>query len=1023
LTVLAVLGAVTGSCLAGVSERAEKLAKQFREKYTLHVQTIALSEPKDGKRTLVISEPPPHVTLKDLEGLDPEVFKNAIVRQHSIGSGGFVKDIVAEVPVKPYSAGRLAEFLAQLGTLLYHTPYKLPVVDLDRPAGSATGEEVKLNLQVSTAELRHWLLREEKPLPLYPLGGQRSITASQVFKAAPKTSFVATTTAPRPAGVKAEPSEATSEPGLVVWWVPTGKELDAWWAEARQFTLEADLLLGALTDSQKGLLFVGRARQTTFDRLPPLRVETLLMLSKVKEPSLAQSYERRHPLVYGVSDGHDWAPAYLSGELVDTEFGSLLNVADQLLKRWSNNGEVDYKEFTYNDPKWDFDEPLLVSFLIKKKAKQLTFNWNTKGVGYSVQGSREDPADVFALTRTGSLPVSYIPDSIPQEDRALVLPYEEVGHNFFAKQGDPNLVRVAQYTGFYQIFHQASFHRFASALPTQLDYPETIKRELIQSYLAEIRKAEASDLTVSIEKLIDNAIAYIRAKKLPADREQPLIDSLSRQKTQAGAAAERAKSSLKDATDNERDRLAKYLSNPREAGRLSADDVKLFAAVRPVTQAVALAHALPDEWTKQAKQRALQSGTWIHTPVVVFSRTKGELVTVQGGHNVDAAITRVRVEYDPSVGKDQIKFERGEGGVLILKVSDRDLRVPNEVIRLLGRGVTDQGQLDSVYGKVDKRFRSPKEALEGGGSGNGGNGGGNGGTGWGGVGGFKDDGKPRGWWEHVAGPPPDDVREYRKQRDQKGGVTIYASRDQTTGVITLWKVDPANGAEARRFSATSPLDAADAITASLKADLLYAAVESKESGRPDEVHLIFQGGFTREEADGLARASRRRLGEMSDGRVESLLRAEWYKSPKEALRLAKALRAPVDLKSITISEPGLIEEQGGQLVTSFKVSGRATVEGKPTRYIANAEVKSRGSMDRGKFKAFVEGVVTRLRTWTGTLKEGQNIQDVLYSLDDELRALEKKGDASLRLEDVEVEATQFGIVLHIRVSAEPRHAG
>jgi hypothetical protein len=338
---------------------------------------------------------------------------------------------------------------------------------------------------------------------------------------------------------------------------------------------------------------------------------------------------------------------------------------------------------------------------------------------------------------------------------------------------------------------------------------------------------------------------------------------------------------------------------------------------------------------------------------------------------------------------------------------------------LLGRGVTDQRRLDPVYREGDKKLRSPKEALEGGGGGKDGNGGDGG---WGGVGGFKDDGKPRGWWEHAAGAPPDDVRRQAEQRGQERGVTIYASRDETTGVITLWKVDHANGAEARRFSAASVLDAADAITASLKADLLYAAVESKEPGRSGEVYLLFQGGFTREEADGLARASRRRLGETPDGRLEARLRAEWYKSPEEARRLAKALSAPVDLKSVTISEPGRIEDQAGLLVTSFKLSGRATIDGAPTRYIAKTDVKSRGSMDRSKFREFVDGVVKQLRVWTGTLKEGQKLQDVLHSLDDELRALEKNGDASLRLEDVEVEATQFGIVLHIRVSAESRDA-
>jgi hypothetical protein len=50
---------------------------------------------------------------------------------------------------------------------------------------------------------------------------------------------------------------------------------------------------------------------------------------------------RRPPL------GSDWAPIYLSKQLIDTEFGALLNITDQMLKSWSMAGQIDYLYFDY----------------------------------------------------------------------------------------------------------------------------------------------------------------------------------------------------------------------------------------------------------------------------------------------------------------------------------------------------------------------------------------------------------------------------------------------------------------------------------------------------------------------------------------------------------------------------------------------------------------------------------------------------------------------------------------------------
>jgi hypothetical protein len=58
----------------------------FRKAYPYHGQAVALSEEYPGRsRTLIVSEPPPHVTLEGLRALSPEVFSNSVVETTKVG--------------------------------------------------------------------------------------------------------------------------------------------------------------------------------------------------------------------------------------------------------------------------------------------------------------------------------------------------------------------------------------------------------------------------------------------------------------------------------------------------------------------------------------------------------------------------------------------------------------------------------------------------------------------------------------------------------------------------------------------------------------------------------------------------------------------------------------------------------------------------------------------------------------------------------------------------------------------------
>ena len=178
-----------------------------------------------------------------------------------------------------------------------------------------------------------------------------------------------------------------------------------------------------------------------------MREETLRLLASTEEEELAQSYERTSLFAGKLPGGKDFAPIYLSDELWHTEYGNTLNVTDQMLKSWSENGMIDYVDFNYPKPvNWTFDNGVTGDLGVSR----LTYNWNTAGVGYIVE---DESYSIYALNRTGSLPVSYIPgESEGISDNDPVYQAEQKAYDFFSNLSSPELVKVVQYAAMYQIF-------------------------------------------------------------------------------------------------------------------------------------------------------------------------------------------------------------------------------------------------------------------------------------------------------------------------------------------------------------------------------------------------------------------------------------------------------------------------------------------------------------------------------------------------------------------------------------------
>src|SRR5262249_27917248 len=145
--------------------------------------------------------------------------------------------------------------------------------------------------------------------------------------------------------------------------------------------------------------------------------------------------------------GWDWAPIYLSDLLLDTEYGSVLNQADQMLKGWSECGLVEYHNFPCPPPsRMPFDRALMEQL----GADELVFNWNTTGFGVC---SKAGDLTLYAMTRTGALPVTYMTPDQDEEHAAAIEQAEDQAYAYYAGLSEPVLARVVQYASVYQTFH------------------------------------------------------------------------------------------------------------------------------------------------------------------------------------------------------------------------------------------------------------------------------------------------------------------------------------------------------------------------------------------------------------------------------------------------------------------------------------------------------------------------------------------------------------------------------------------
>lgn len=434
---------------------------QFRRRVPWPYQALGVREAGNGEYLVVISEPPPTASRAELDALLAALFggtlREAGRARFPTGIDGWLEDTLLRVKfdpqgpmaqvvsghdLRPWSIpAALATRLQYLHRALMLTREGFHVDDL-RALAATTGRPTVPSLGVGARDVDAWLTPARPWQRLVPrhVADDRKPWRQLVRATAPEVFHL--------------PGE-----GLVALVLPVDTPAPRLAEPLRLYGVATDLQVAAVRADTGNLVLLGRTRRLPLTLMPPMRLETFTMLRDSRARELGQSYERGRifagKLTSGPAAGWDWAPIFLSENLEDTELGTLLNLADQVLKSWSQHGDVLYFTFDYPRPAaYPFGSAAASDYFAQQlRTSSLTFNWNTTGFTSWV----DMPSGGIVTPDRGSvLPISYLPGNDMNDRRSdaattrLARDAADRAREVFAAQGDPLLARVAQHVLVFQ---------------------------------------------------------------------------------------------------------------------------------------------------------------------------------------------------------------------------------------------------------------------------------------------------------------------------------------------------------------------------------------------------------------------------------------------------------------------------------------------------------------------------------------------------------------------------------------------
>ncbi len=617
----------------GAAMATDSIYKDFRRKYRFHYQGIGMASFDDSSRMLLLSDLPPHFETDSIAPIFAQFTHRYELRKHTIGYDGYTTDMV--ILLGNATQENCDRLVKRLNKELFFSEYKPTVMTLPAENKRQYFAKENIDYQITLNEFNTWFIEEGEGF--FHLDDTNTVlTVSDIF------------------AQKARGVYFSQQPGFVAWAVAKNADIAPQVGDIRQFTLDADLILGAFADSST-LVIIGRERQSTLYELPPLQIESILLLASTTEKELSQSLDINDLMAGKMNNGRDWCPTYLSRELENTEFGDLMTITDVLLKDWSERGTIQEGYYRYPEPGYyPFDRPLFR----KLGLNELVYNWNTTGAMYAID---REGYTIYTLGRTGSLPVSYF--NSQERSQSIGYRYESQAYHYFATLGCTDLARVVQYTALYQLFIDNNISYSGNTYPSFpknkpfLLYKPTV--ELLDK-IRQLGNDEMNSLADSLSQRSFRSYQKEQVDKQLRENEQrnnmtysdENIDFIYKdvnRNTQAGIirSLQEVKNMLNGLSEEQFKQLARYLSYPRGVTVKDQESYNTFLRARRVNQLMRevgknnldllgmdLSHV--KNWF--AGNLSGNAGRYLKTSSLIV--TFNDLLTT-GGHNLSSRINRV----------------------------------------------------------------------------------------------------------------------------------------------------------------------------------------------------------------------------------------------------------------------------------------------------------------------------------------------------------------------------------------------
>ena len=633
---------------------ADSIYKDFRKKFRFHYQTIGMASFADSSRMILLTDIPPHFETDSIAPIFAKFKHKTQIKKHPIGYDGYVTDVV--ILLANATQENCAGLIRRLSRELFFSDYKPAVMTLPAEHGrryfvkneaGADGDVCvpSLDYQITLEEFNNWFIVE-----------------GEGFVHLDDTNTVLTV--PDLFAQKARGVYFSQKPGFVAWAVAKGTDIAPQLGDIRQFTLDADLILGALADSST-LVIIGRERQSLLYELPPLQVESILLLASTTEKELSQSLDINDLMAGKMNNGRDWCPTYLSRELENTEFGDLMTITDVLLKDWSERGTIQESYYRYPEPGYyPFDRPLFR----KLGLNELVYNWNTAGAMYAIdrqaagaQASRLQNYTIYTLGRTGSLPVSYF--NSQERSQSIGYRYEAQAYHYFATLGCTALARVVQYTALYQLFIDNNISYSGDTYPSFPKNKPFLLYQPTTELLNRIRGLSGEEIALLADSLAHRSFRNYQKEQVDKqlhDNEQQHSFSYSdenrdhiyqnvRHNTQASVSRyiQEVKGMLNGLSEEQFKKLARYLSYPRGVKVNDRESYNTYLRARKINLLMRevgknnldlIGMDLGNVKNWYAANLKGNAGRYMKTSSLIV--TYNDLLTT-GGHNLSSRISRV----------------------------------------------------------------------------------------------------------------------------------------------------------------------------------------------------------------------------------------------------------------------------------------------------------------------------------------------------------------------------------------------